>query len=137
MPRAALVSGLLIIGLEDNISDSLSIHIYQGSENLELGSARKATLANFLARLVIAITFVGFVILSRPSLIVAPSVAWGVRLLRALTSRLARIRQVTVSPWPEMTKHLVITLIRWASAGAWAGGSNPTFGDSRNVAAAM
>ena len=47
--RAALVSGLLIVGLADNISDSLSIQIYQEAENLESGSAFKATLTNFLA----------------------------------------------------------------------------------------
>jgi len=107
--RAALVSGLLIIGLADNISDSLSIHIYQESENLETGSAFKATLTNFLARLIIAITFVGIVLLSRPSIAVAVSVAWGVLLLGALTYRVARIRQV--SPWPEMMRHLVVALI--------------------------
>jgi len=107
--RAALVSGLLIIGLADNISDSLSIHIYQESENLETGSAFKATLTNFLARLVIAITFVGIVLFSRPSIAVAVSVAWGVLLLGALTYRVARIRQV--SPWPEMMRHLAVALI--------------------------
>jgi len=107
--RAALVSGLLIIGLADNISDSLSIHIYQESENREVFAATKATLTNFLARLIIAITFVGLVLLSPPSIVVAISVAWGVLLLGALTYGVARIRRV--NPWPEMIKHLIVALI--------------------------
>lgn len=35
LSRSAVVSGLLIIAIADNISDSLSIHVYQESENLE------------------------------------------------------------------------------------------------------
>lgn len=56
--RPAIVSALLIVAFADNISDSLSIHIYQESENLEERAAFLATVTNFLARLMIALSFV-------------------------------------------------------------------------------
>jgi hypothetical protein len=47
IPKTAIVAALLIIGLADNLTDSLSIHIYQESEKLEERAAFKATISNF------------------------------------------------------------------------------------------
>jgi hypothetical protein len=47
--KSTIIAGLLIFGLADNLTDSLSIHIYQESEKLEEHAAFKATLSNFAA----------------------------------------------------------------------------------------
>ncbi|HZR26694.1 MAG TPA: hypothetical protein VFA59_24080 [Vicinamibacterales bacterium] len=44
----------MIVAVADNITDSLSVHVYQESENIEERAALRATLTNFAARLLIA-----------------------------------------------------------------------------------
>lgn len=53
-----IIAGLLIVGVADNVTDSLSIHIYQESDRLKARPAFLATLSNFATRLAIALTFV-------------------------------------------------------------------------------
>ena len=40
---ATIVSGLLIVGFADNMTDSLSIHMYQEAEKLEERAAFRVT----------------------------------------------------------------------------------------------
>jgi VIT1/CCC1 family predicted Fe2+/Mn2+ transporter len=108
-PKPAMVSGLLIIALADNITDSLSIHVYQESEHLEGRAAFRATLTNFAARLVVAASFV-VLVLASPARLVTPAVlAWGLALLASLTYALARSRGVRAGP--EIGKHLVVAVL--------------------------
>ena len=118
--RPAIVSSLLIIALADNISDSLSIHVYQESENLEGHAAIRATLTNFAARFLAALSFVGIVFAFSGLAAQVVATAWGVLLLGALTYVLARARGVR--PWPEIVKHLVVAIAVVAVSrvlGAW------------------
>ena len=106
--RGALVSSLLIVALADNISDSLSIHVYQESEHLESRAAFRATVTNFVARLVVALTFVALA-LTLPQGVLAPvALGWGLLLLGALSAQLARSRGVSVAG--EVGKHLGVAL---------------------------
>ena len=61
-PPPTIVSGLLVIALADNISDSLSIHMYQEAERLDGKGALRTTLADFVSRLLVALSFVFIVI---------------------------------------------------------------------------
>lgn len=106
--KTALVSGLLVIAFADNISDSLSIHIYQESEGLESRSALRATLLNFVARLLVALSFVGIVLGFPPSAVPWIAIVFGMALLAAVTHGVARRRGV--SPWREMIKHILVAL---------------------------
>jgi VIT1/CCC1 family predicted Fe2+/Mn2+ transporter len=118
--RATLVSGLAIIAVADNISDSLSIHVYQESENLEARAALRATLSNFVARLVVAMTFVALVLLVPPPALVPAALAWGFALLAALTYRVARARGAR--PGREIVKHVLVALAVVGASrglGAW------------------
>lgn len=120
MSKAAVLSGLLIIALADNLSDSLSIHIYQESENLEGRAAFRATVTNFLARLLVAMSFVGIVVTFPASATPAIATAWGLLLLGGLTFVLSRTRGA--SPWREVTKHLVVAVVVVVASrtiGAW------------------
>jgi VIT1/CCC1 family predicted Fe2+/Mn2+ transporter len=107
--KAAIVSGLLIIAVADNISDSLSIHVYQESEGLESKSAFRSTITNFLARFLATFTFVVLVI-ALPSALVGPILlAWGLVLLSVLTYLLARERGVSAAS--EIVKHVAVALL--------------------------
>lgn len=107
--KGPIVSSLLIVALADNISDSLSIHVYQESENLDRKAAFRATLTNFAARLVVSLTFVGLVLVLPRNLLAGASLSWGMLLLASLSVVLARTRKV--SAWREVGKHLLIAVI--------------------------
>ena len=116
----SIVSALLIVALADNLSDSLSVHVYQEAEKLESREAFRSTLANFVTRLLVASSFVVLVIALPRDLLATATVAWGFLLLGLLTFRIARARGARVDK--EIAKHVVIAAIvlvisRWL--GTW------------------
>ena len=106
---SAIVSSLLVVALADNLTDSLSIHMYQESERLEERQAFITTLTNFTTRLVLSISFVLLVLLLPIANAIIISVIWGFFLLIVLTYVLARERHVSVVS--EVFKHVVVALI--------------------------
>ena len=104
--RAAIVARLLVIAVADNLSDSLAIHMYQESENLEVHSAFRATVFNFVARLLIGSSFVVLALFLPFGLLVPVGLAWGLFLLGTITYQLARQRQA--NPLSEVAKHLAL-----------------------------
>lgn len=118
--RSAIVSGLLIVAVADNLSDSLSIHLYQESESLEPQAAFRSTLTNFATRLLVTLVFILIVLTLPTPLIVLASIAWGVGLLIALSFFIARQRGLSLIS--EATKHVLATvaIISISRAiGAW------------------
>jgi vacuolar iron transporter family protein len=117
---ATIVSSLLIFAVADNISDSLSIHIYQEAEKLDERSAFRATLTNFVARLLIALSFVMIVVLLAYPYAGIVALVWGFLLLTGLSYALAKVRGV--SPMPEIGKHLGVAVLVIAASraiGSW------------------
>jgi VIT1/CCC1 family predicted Fe2+/Mn2+ transporter len=118
--KSAVVTGLLIIGIADNLTDSLSVHIYQESERLIERDAFRTTVANYFARLFVCIAFIAVLLLLPASSAIIVSLILGFALLSVLSYFLARARGVsTVS---EILKHCavafaVITISR--AIGAW------------------
>jgi len=105
----AIVSALLIAAVADNLTDSLSVHMYQESERLEQRAAFSGTLANFATRFLVCLSFVLITVLFRQPLTGVVGVAWGMSLLTALTYVLAHERKVsTVS---EVAKHLAVASV--------------------------
>jgi succinate dehydrogenase/fumarate reductase cytochrome b subunit len=122
--RQSITGVLLIVALADNLSDSLSVHVYQEAEQLESREAFRSTLANFVTRLLVALSFVVLVIALPRHALVAVTLAWGFFLLALLTFRIARARGARVGK--EIAKHVVIAAIvivtsRWL--GTWIAGS--------------
>jgi VIT1/CCC1 family predicted Fe2+/Mn2+ transporter len=118
--KAALVGSLLILALADNLTDSLSIHIYQESEKLSEREALWTTGANFMVRLIVALTFIALVLYCESRTAIFVSIVWGFGLLSGLTYLLARERNI--APVPEICKHcgiagIVIAVSR--AVGAW------------------
>jgi hypothetical protein len=107
-PPPTIVSGLLIIALADNISDSLSIHMYQEAERLEGRQALRTTLANFASRLLVALSFVLIVITVPGFYAGIVAIGWGFLLLGGLSYILARERGV--SALGEIGKHIAIAV---------------------------
>jgi len=108
-PKSAIVSGLLIVALADNLSDSLSIHMYQEAEKLEERTALRTTVANFVVRLLFAFTFVLIVALLPASHAAIIALAWGFLLLGLLSYVLARVRGV--NSLSEVGKHFTVAVV--------------------------
>lgn len=106
--KAAMVSALLIAAVADNLTDSLSVHMYQESERLEEREAFIGTLSNFVTRLVVCLTFVLIVVLFRTH-VAAIGGVWGMLLLIVLNYILARYRNV--GAMSELGKHLAVALV--------------------------
>lgn len=118
--RSAIISSLMIVALADNLTDSLSIHIYQESERMESKEAFRVTVANFFARLAVSLLFVLFVLLLPLAMAAAMSLLWGALLLIFISIAIARDRGV--SPASEIVKHVTAALIVIAASqalGAW------------------
>ena len=118
--RQTIVSALLIVAVADNLSDSLSVHLYQEAENLEAHNAFRTTVANFATRLLVALSFVAIVLFVPPNLLIAIAVGWGLVLLCALTYSISRARQRPVVR--EIVKHVAIAVVVLALSrvlGAW------------------
>ncbi len=118
--RPGVVSALLIAAVADNLSDSLSVHMYQESERFEQKDAFIGTLTNFGTRFVVCLSFVLIVVGLPSHVAVVCGLIWGTLLLAILTCILARHRRV--SAVSEMVKHLsvaglVITVSR--VVGQW------------------
>jgi hypothetical protein len=106
--RASMVSALLIAAVADNLTDSLSVHVYQESERLEQKEAFIGTLSNFVTRLLLCLSFVLIVVLLPQHIAAIWGLVWGTSLLVALTCMLARYRGV--SAMSEVGKHLAVAL---------------------------
>jgi VIT1/CCC1 family predicted Fe2+/Mn2+ transporter len=106
--RASMVSALLIAAVADNLTDSLSVHMYQESERLEQKEAFIGTLSNFVTRLFLCLSFVIIVALLPGHVAAMWGLAWGTSLLAVLTCVLARYRGV--SSTSEVGKHLAVAL---------------------------
>lgn len=121
--KATIVSGLLIVGLADNLTDALSIHIYQESERLEGRRAFRSTVTNFASRLLVSLSFVLLVVLMPTPSGIHITMAWGLFLIVTLTTIIARERKVSVAV--EVFKHVSVALVVIVASkaiGAWITG---------------
>ncbi len=103
------MGALLIAAIADNLTDSLSVHMYQESERLEQREAFVGTLTNFATRLIVCLTFVLIVALFWRHAAAAWGIVWGMALLSGLSYVLARHRRV--SAVSEVAKHVAVALL--------------------------
>jgi VIT1/CCC1 family predicted Fe2+/Mn2+ transporter len=107
--RATIVAGLLVFALADNLTDSLSLHVYRESARPSNTTGARATLANFLARACVSASFVLIVALAPARLAVPLALVWGTAALGALTTVLARERRAAIAT--EILKHLALAAV--------------------------
>ena len=118
--KLAVVTGLLIIGIADNLTDSLSVHIYQESEKLTARDAFHTTVANYITRVCVCLTFVAILLLLPASIAVPLSLIWGFVLLSVLSYYLAKDRDANAVS--EILKHCALAFVVIAiskAIGAW------------------
>ena len=104
--KPIIVSALLIAALADNLTDALSIHTFQESEQLNQKHVFTGTLTNFITRLLLSISFVFLVGLFPLELVDKVAIVWGMLLLATLTCLVAHERKT--KPMPEVVKHLLV-----------------------------
>jgi VIT1/CCC1 family predicted Fe2+/Mn2+ transporter len=122
--RTVVIGGIPTIAIADAMSDALGIHVSEESNNR--GPTRQiweATLATFVAKFVIAMTFVVPVMIRSLDQAIVISVIWGMLLLAALSFFVARAR--AIPPWKVIGEHLLIALcvvVITHAVGEWVQG---------------
>lgn len=107
--RPVVIGGILTIAISDALSDALGIHVAEESKNsVQTGQIWEATVATFLAKFVIALTFVVPVLVAPLDRAIIISVIWGLLLLAGLSFFIARAQ--AIAPWRVIGEHLVIAL---------------------------
>ncbi len=92
--RAGIITGLLIVGLADNISDSFSFLMYKESEGASRHELGSYTSVNFIVRLFLVFTFVLIVFLFSSSAALIVSSVWGLVLLAILSYLIAKSEKI-------------------------------------------
>ncbi len=107
--RAIVIGGILTIAIADAMSDALGIHVSEESKNSSpTRDIWEATLATFISKFMIAVTFVIPVAFGPLDQAIVISVAWGLFLLTVLSFFIARAQ--TIAPWKVIGEHLLIAL---------------------------
>ena len=123
----AVLGGILTIAVADAMSDALGIHVAEESKNH--GNTREiweSTMATFVAKFVVAGTFIVPVLLMPLDLAIVVGLIWGLTLLTVLSYALARAQRV--APWKVIGEHIVIGLSVVAMThylGEWVRGTFP------------
>ena len=107
--KATVLASLLIIGIADNLSDSLSVHIYQESERMARHQAFRTTIANYAARLAITGSFLLIVLVLPTTAAIYVCIVWGFLLLSMLSYLLAKARNL--GPFSEILKHTGVAVV--------------------------
>ena len=107
--KVGIITGLLIIAIADNISDSFSIHIYKESLGASRLDTDSATFGNFIVRLFLVFTFVLIVLLFPPYTAFIASSIWGLALLSVLSYLIAKSKET--QPLREVAWHLIVALL--------------------------
>ncbi|HSL02060.1 MAG TPA: hypothetical protein VK901_00800 [Nitrospiraceae bacterium] len=122
--RTVVIGGIVTIAIADAMSDALGIHVSEESKNS--GPTRQiweATVATFIAKFVIAMTFVAPVVTRPLDQAIVISVIWGLLLLAVLSFFVARAQ--AIPPWKVIGEHLLIALcvvIMTYAVGDWVQG---------------
>ena len=122
--RTVVIGGIVTIAIADAMSDALGIHVSEESKNS--GPTRQiweATVATFVAKFVIAMTFVAPVVIRPLDQAIVISVIWGLLLLAVLSFFVARAQ--AIPPWKVIGEHLLIALCVVAithAVGNWVQG---------------
>jgi len=107
--RTVVLGGIVTIAVADSLSDAMGVHMSEESKNS--GPVRhvwESTVATFVAKLCIALTFALPVLLMPLQTAVLASVLWGLFLLALVSFFLARAQQI--APWKVIGEHLMIAL---------------------------
>ncbi|MGH7231766.1 MAG: hypothetical protein ACREJU_10465 [Nitrospiraceae bacterium] len=121
--QSVVIGGILTIAIADAMSDAMGIHISEESKNSQTErEIWESTVATFLTKFGVALTFVVPVLVLPLTAAVVASIVWGLALLAVLSFVLARMQHL--SPWNVIPEHVligiaVITITHYV--GGWIG----------------
>jgi vacuolar iron transporter family protein len=122
--RTVVIGGIVTIAIADAMSDALGIHVSEESKNSDpTRHVWEATVATFVAKFVIAMTFVVPVVTRPLDQAIVISVIWGLLLLAVLSFFVARAQ--AIPPWKVIGEHLLIALcvvVLTYAVGDWVQG---------------
>jgi VIT1/CCC1 family predicted Fe2+/Mn2+ transporter len=105
--RIAVVGGILTVAVADALSDALGIHLAEEARAAAMTRhVWEATASTFLAKFITAGTFAVPVLLFELPTSILISIVWGLVVLVALTSILAR--QQGLAPWRAIGEHVLV-----------------------------
>jgi vacuolar iron transporter family protein len=107
--KTSIIGSLLVIALADNISDSLGIHIYQETEDIQKKEVWIGTFTNFLARLLVSIGFILIVFFLPIEMAVTTSIIYGLLTLALFSYMIAKMKGL--NPVSAIFEHIVIATI--------------------------
>jgi len=121
--RIVVLAGILTIAIADACSDALGIHISEEADNTH--TAKQiwgATIATFLTKFLVAMTFVVPVLLLSLSTAIVVNLIWGMSILSVLSYIIAKSQGEP--PWKIVGEHLLIAIVviavtHWV--GDWIG----------------
>lgn len=106
----AVVGGVIMIAIADSLSDALSMHV---SEESQKGAKEsfiwQATIAVFVSKLVIALSFVIPFLIFDLSVAVIVNIIWGILLVAIINYFVAKNRGL--HPAKLVAEHIVITVL--------------------------
>lgn len=121
--QPVVIGGVLTIAIADAFSDAFGIHISEESENKHSNKELwESTLATFISKFVIALTFIIPLLLLELSTAIIVSMAWGLTLLGAVSYYLAK--EQTGKTWNVVIEHIIIAvlvIILTHFTGEWIG----------------
>lgn len=106
--KISIISGILVIAIADNISDSFGIHIFQESERKNKREIWISTFTNFMIRLLVSLTFVALMVFLPMKLAIISSIAWGLLLLAYISYVIALDEEK--NPFTSVVTHVLIAL---------------------------
>ena len=125
--RLAVIGGIVTIAIADSLSDALGIHISEEAESVHTSKEIwLATCATFVAKFVIATSFLVPVLLFELANAVWVSIAWGIASVAALSWYVAR--KQAASRTLVVAEHVgvaVLVVVASAPVGRWV---SATFG---------
>jgi len=105
----AIIGGVITIAVADSFSDALGMHVSQESENHKAKEIWESTMATFLVKFFLPLTFLVPILFLELGTAILVSVAWGLLLLGVLSFMVARERKER--PFNVIAEHVTITII--------------------------
>lgn len=107
--KLVVIGGILTIAIADSCSDALGIHISEESKYNNKKEIWESTVITFIAKLVMALSFMLPVFLLALSKAIIVSIIWGIVCLSILSYIIAKIRKE--KPFCIIIEHAAIALL--------------------------
>ncbi len=106
-----IIGSILVIAIADSMSDAFGIHISEESENKHSQKeVWESTIATFLSKFILALTFVIPILFLELSTAVIVSILWGLSLIAIFSYYIAK-QQKKIKPYKVILEHLIIAIV--------------------------